>query len=194
MAQETSSPIRSARRAFKPSDTTTRRSSKSSAGCSIGAGFFGMELTGSDGDSDIWTWKPFWDDHDRLVDKYNDLVKRWNRAVPVINAETQNVGRPLAADEDEVAIVLSLHKRGSSLREIAFELELGLQTVRTIVGRKNFTDRTSNKRRKIAVDQHERAHWKSQKRTGDALPKRVQAVIETGHALVQEAKGLGRGR
>jgi len=27
-----------------------------------------------------------------------------------------------------------------------------------------------------------------------ALPQQVQAVIETGKALVQEAKGLGRGR
>ena len=49
-------------------------------------------------------------------------------------------------------------------------------------------------REKIEISKFERAHWKSQKRTGDALPKRVQAVIETGHALVQEAKGLGRGR
>jgi hypothetical protein len=29
----------------------------------------------------------------------------------------------------------------------------------------------------------------AQKRTGDALPQQVQAVIETGKALVQEAKG-----
>ena len=32
------------------------------------------------------------------------------------------------------------------------------------------------------------------KRTGDALPKRVEKVIETGTALVTEAKGLGRAR
>jgi hypothetical protein len=41
-------------------------------------------------------------------------------------------------------------------------------------------------------DRHETS--KAQKRTGDALPQQVQAVIETGQALVQEAKGLGRGR
>jgi hypothetical protein len=34
----------------------------------------------------------------------------------------------------------------------------------------------------------------AQKRTGDALPQQVQAVIEGGQALVTEAKGLGRGR
>ena len=55
-------------------------------------------------------------------------------------------------------------------------------------------NRTSNKRRKIAIEQHQRAHWKSQKRTGDALPKRIAQVIETGKALVTEAKGLGRAR
>ena len=31
-----------------------------------------------------------------------------------------------------------------------------------------------------------------QRRAGDALPKQVQQVIETGSALVTEAKGLGR--
>jgi len=41
---------------------------------------------------------------------------------------------------------------------------------------------------------YQRAHWKATKRTGDALPKRVAEVIETGNALVTEAKGLGRGR
>jgi hypothetical protein len=35
---------------------------------------------------------------------------------------------------------------------------------------------------------------RAQKRSGDALPKRVQAVIETGQVLVKEATGLGRGR
>lgn len=34
---------------------------------------------------------------------------------------------------------------------------------------------------------------KAQKRTGDALPKQVEAAIEAGAALVTEAKGLGRG-
>jgi hypothetical protein len=61
--------------------------------------------------------------------------------------------------------------------------------VRTIVGRKNGTDRTSKKRTRRSIDKHQRAHWKSQKRTADALLKRSKAVIETGRALVTEAKG-----
>jgi hypothetical protein len=70
-----------------------------------------------------------------------------------------------------------------------------LRTVRTIVERKRGADRTTKARReKIEIDKFQRAHWKAQKRTGDALPKRVANVIETGNALVSEAKGLGRGR
>jgi hypothetical protein len=72
---------------------------------------------------------------------------------------------------------------------------VGLQTVRTIVDRKRGVDRATKKRRKkIEIDKHERAHWKAQKRIGDELPRQVHAVIETGKALVVEAKGLGRAR
>jgi len=38
------------------------------------------------------------------------------------------------------------------------------------------------------------AQWKRKKRTGDALPKRAQAVAEQGRALATEARGLGRSR
>ena len=90
---------------------------------------------------------------------------------------------------------MKLHKAGKSLRGIADETSSSLQTVRTIIGRGRGSDRTSKKRReKIEIDKHERAHWKAPKRTGDALPKQVQAVIETRKALVTEAKGLGRAR
>ena len=122
-------------------------------------------------------------------------MRRWNRAVPIINASTQDVGRPLAASEAQVAAVLKLHKAGKSLRWIVDETNLSLRTVRTIVDRKRGVDRTTKARReRIEIDKHQRAHWKATKRTGDALPKRVEKVIETGNALVTEAKGLGRAR
>jgi hypothetical protein len=41
-----------------------------------------MELT----DDNCWTLQPFWDEHDKLVDKHNDLVKRWNRIVRMTTA------------------------------------------------------------------------------------------------------------
>jgi uncharacterized protein YjaG (DUF416 family) len=144
----------------------------------------------------VWTWEPFWDEHNNLVNKYNDLVKRWNEAVPFLNASPQNVGRPLAASEVQVADVLRLHKQGKSLRWIVDETSLSLRTVRTIIERKLGMDRTTTARcERIEIDKHQRAHWKAQKRrTGDALPKRVSELIETGNALVTEAKGLGWGR
>ena len=67
-------------------------------------------------------------------------------------------------------------------------------SVRTIIGRINRNDRTSKQRwERIQLDKAEQAHWTRQKRTGDALPRRAQAVVETGLELVKEAKGLGRG-
>jgi hypothetical protein len=70
-----------------------------------------------------------------------------------------------------------------------------LQHICTIVGRKRGVDRTTKARcQRIEIDKHQRTHWKAQKRTGDALPKQVEKVIETGNALATEAKGLGRAR
>ncbi len=150
---------------------------------------FGMVLN----DNGQWTWEPFWDERSNLIDDYNALVKRWNKAVPILNASLQDVGRPLAASDAQVAAVTKLHKQGKSLRAIVDETSLSLRTVRTIVERRRGADRTTKARReRIEIDKHQRAHWKAQKRTGDALPKRVANVIETGNALVTEAKGLGR--
>jgi hypothetical protein len=91
---------------------------------------FGMMLN----ENGQWTWEPFWKENWELVDKYNDLVKRWNRNVADFNV--QDVGRPLAASEAQVAAVTKLHKAGKSLRAIVDETSLSLRTVRTIVGRK----------------------------------------------------------
>ena len=115
--------------------------------------------------------------------------------MPILNAGSQDVGRPLAASETQVVTVLRLHKTGKSLRWISDETSLSLRTVRTIVDRRNGTDRTTKARReKIDIDRFQRAHWKFSRRTGDALPKRVEQAIGTGKALVTEAKGLGKGR
>jgi hypothetical protein len=52
---------------------------------------FSMELI----DDNCWTWKPFWIEHNKLIDEYNALVRIWNRAVPDLNAGMRDVGRPL---------------------------------------------------------------------------------------------------
>lgn len=147
---------------------------------------FDMEQT-----ADGWTWKPFWEEHWAMIASYNELVHRWNRVVPLINI--QPVGRPLAASEAQVAQVLKLHKAGCSLRGIAEETGLTLSTVRTVTGRQAGTDRTSKLHRaRIEPDRAQAARWKRQRRTGNALPKRAQHVVEQGRALRNEAKGLGR--
>ena len=152
---------------------------------------FEMERTDSGG----LTWKPFWQEHNQLIDDYNDLVRRWNKYLPVINREPRNVGRPLAASEAQVVQVQKLRKAGRSLRGIAEDTSLSVDTVRTIVGKMNGQDRTTTKHRQRLerIDERQRlVKWKRQRRTGDALPRRVQRVVEEGCALVKEAKGLGR--
>ena len=110
---------------------------------------FEMQMT----DDGAWTWQPWWDEHNELVDNYNDLVRRWNRHLPLINGRTQPVGRPLLASEAQVAEVLKLHKRGRSLRGIAEDLTIGLNTVRTIIAKGNATDRTTKRHRNRQMEE-----------------------------------------
>src|SRR6516225_8306035 len=57
---------------------------------------FEMTMT----DKGTYTWGPWWDNHNKLIDDYNDLVRRWNKYLPLINSDIKrNVGRPLAASE-----------------------------------------------------------------------------------------------
>jgi hypothetical protein len=149
---------------------------------------FGMTMT-EDGK---WTWAPFWNGHGELIDAYNDLVRQWNKYLPRINGEPRNVGRPLAASEAQCVQVLKLHKGGVSLRAIVDETNLGLRTVRTIIDQKRGTDRTTRKHRGRIDPSGVVTTWKRQKRTGQYLPKRAQAVAEAGAELIKEAKGLGR--
>lgn len=147
---------------------------------------FGMEGDGHGG----WTWKPFLEEYEKLISDHNDLARQWNRAVPLLNQNP--VGRPLAASEAQAAQVRKLRKGGRSLRDIADETNLGLNTVRTIIGKTDASDRTSRKHRaRIDLAPLLRTH-KSRKRLADRLPQRAQAVAEAGRKLIKEAKGLGR--
>jgi hypothetical protein len=159
---------------------------------------FDMKIVEARDGREVWTWEPFWEEHGGLRDNYNALVRDWNKYLPLINGRTQPVGRPLAASEAQVETVRKLHKDGMSLRDIMIETNLGFSTVRTIVGQINRNDRTTRKHRerfeRIQIDKAQAARWKRKKRTGDALPKRAQAVVEQGRALATEARGLGRSR
>jgi hypothetical protein len=153
-------------------------------------------------DDGKWSAADWCASHDALVDKYNDLLREWNKFVPEYNAAVAKrpVGRPLAASDAQVATVRRLHKQGLSLRAITDETSLSFATVRTIVDQSDGTDRTTQLRRerlgleRIPVDKLEVAKRKRQKRTRDALPKLAQDLVEGGDALIKEAKGLGRDR
>jgi len=153
---------------------------------------FNMVMT----DDGSWTWQPFWDNYKKTIDDYNNLVRCWNKYLPLIKHRPRPVGRPLDASEAQVADVLRLHKQGLSQRGITEELTLGLNTVRTIIAKRNGTDRATKKHRqrveRIELDRTWLASQKRQRRTGDMLPKQAQRVVEEGRALIKEAKGLGR--
>jgi hypothetical protein len=136
---------------------------------------------------------------DELVDKYQGLVKRWNSFVGQYNAaiRRQPVGRPLNASEAQCQRVLKLHKDGMSIRAIIDETGLSMQTVRTIIGRENWTDRASKKHleridykpvREMAIKA------KARKRVRDALPRQITKVLAECADLLKEAKGLGNNR
>ena len=99
---------------------------------------FDMELV--DGG---WTWGPFVRQNRELRGRYNDLVRNWNKLVPLLNR--QPIGRPLGASEAQCAKVLKLRNTGVSLRGITDETNLGLSTVRTIIDKSNRNDRTTKK-------------------------------------------------
>ena len=133
-------------------------------------------------------------DYNKLVDENHRLASEnyrlWCKILP------GDIGRPLAASEARHAQVLKLRKEGTPLRLIVDETGLGLQTVRTILGRQNRTDRASVKRRRKHMpeppDKFKLASHKANKRTFEALPRQVAKHLEVGAELITEAKGLGK--
>lgn len=156
---------------------------------------FDMELT--DGG---WTWKPFWEQHNKLVDEHRHLVRLWNRHIAAAHPG-RNVGRPLAASEAQIQEVRRLRRFGVmdigsnepptplSLRQIAEQTSLSLATVRTIVDQANRTDRTTRKHlARILPDKAQVARDKRQRRSGNALPRRINAALAQGRKSVKEAR------
>lgn len=155
---------------------------------------FGMELR----DDGQWHFEDgFGDRYDKLLADYGALLKDWNKYVAAFNSSVgpKSPGRPLNASEAQCIEVLKLRKRTISLRDIAEETSLALSTVRTIIDRDAGTDRSTIKRLQKLDPQNARfIAAKARKRTRDALPERINSVLEDSAALLKEAKGLGRGR
>jgi DNA-binding IclR family transcriptional regulator len=87
--------------------------------------------------------------------------------------------------------VLKRRKAGQSLRSIADDTGLSLQTVRTATGKADGTDRaTTNRLQRIAVDKLADARVKARQRERDALPKRITQTRARGVELIKRSKGL----
>ena len=146
-------------------------------------------------DDGTWSLGPWWEAHKERVEKHKALVREWNQYVEEFNRGgiKRPVGRPLQASEAQCSDVLKMRKRGASLRDIADETSLGLPTVRTIVGKKAGTDRTSSRNlKRIEIDRLKAAAWKRTVRTIDDMPRRAHQLVKNRRALLTEAKGLGR--
>ena len=145
-------------------------------------------------DDGEWSYADWADGCAALRQKYFDLLRDWNRFVPLYNRviAPKSIGRPLDASNAQVKQVLTLRKaRKLSLRGIADETNLSLATVRTIVGRQDHRDRTSRRRlERIDPDRVAELSELSRKRTRDALPKRIGQTLQQGAELLREAKGI----
>jgi hypothetical protein len=155
-------------------------------------------------DRGVWEWRASFVEGNEWFEKYDALLREWNRFVPEYNAMLALVderrqagtlvkrerGRPLAATPEQRQTVFSLREQGVSLRGIADEVGLNLQTVRTLIGKIDGTDRTSKRLQRIASDRAAAARWRARKRTRDGLPKHINETLAKGRELVKEAKGL----
>ncbi len=148
-------------------------------------------------DDGVWQWNADFieDEVNVWFGKYMTLAAEWNKFVDEYNTTVRgprNVGRPLAASEAQCKEVRRLrHKVGMSLREIAGETSLGLNTVRTIIDKSEQVDRTTFKHlERIAPDRARVKRWQARSRTRKELPKRIHALRENLDELRKRAKGL----
>jgi hypothetical protein len=155
-------------------------------------------------DSGVWEWNADYTNGEEWKDKYVEILRDWNKRVGEYNslvrvmfAEStlRDRGRPIAATAEQRAIVFESHAEGRSLRECADDAKVGLQTVRTLLGKIDGTDRTSRrltKYRKKEMDRLRLASWKARKRTRDALPKRLHEQAKKTSELLKQVEGRDR--
>jgi hypothetical protein len=87
--------------------------------------------------------------------------------------------------------VLAYRKTGRSLRWIAEEMNLGLQTVRTIIDKRAGVDRATLARlERIAPDKAAEVRARRCSKEIAALPKRINENLKRNAELIKKAKGL----
>ena len=146
---------------------------------------FGLEL---DGDGSYRNGD-FIQGHQRLADKYNDLVGRHNKLIRRFNANiasVQSVGRPLAASEAQQFQILKLHNTGKSSRWIAEELTLSRRAVTTVIDKDEGTDRTTTQRRLRLGLEPKRKDWRQAAIA--SLPRQATKLRKDAKKLLKEAR------
>jgi hypothetical protein len=123
--------------------------------------------------------------HNGLIDRHNKLVGRFNRNIASVNP----VGRPMATSEAQQAEILKHHKAGRSSRWIADEMTLSRQSVMTVIGKHDGTDRVTQQRRLKLWLEPKIKDWRIVSR--QRLPRAATAHIEKCRKLLKEAKRLG---
>jgi hypothetical protein len=153
------------------------------------------------GDDGVWTWNSDDSGGQEWLDKYlivardyNSLIRDYENVVSdrFGNGTLRDPGRPIAATPEQREIIYQSHEEGRSLREIAEDADVGLQTVRTLLGKIDGTDRVSRRLFKYFeahIDRKEVTAWKAHKRVRDALPKRLHEHSKQTEKLIKEVKG-----
>jgi hypothetical protein len=145
-------------------------------------------------DDGVWCWREgLIQDRDKWFAKFQELRALWNKNVADFNAKVapRNMGRPLAASPAQRDRILAHRKAGKSLRWIAEEMNLGVQTVRTVVDKSDGLDRATLKRLdRIAPDRIAEARARRSMKEISALPKRINANLKRNAELIKQAKGL----
>ncbi len=132
------------------------------------------------------------EDADAAIALYNKFVREYNKKVA---AKLPNLGRPLAATPPVRADVLKRRKAGQSLRSIAEDTGLGLQTVRTIIDKADGVDRATLARlKRIAPDKFAAARERVNRSGRKGFPRRIDEAIKEAKASIKELKGLGAQR
>ena len=125
--------------------------------------------------------------------RYHALVESYNKLIRFLRARVwpQPMGRPLDASKDQRQRIMAHRKAGKSLRWIAEEMNLGLQTVRTVVDKKDRVDRTTLDRwERIAPDMRMERDRRRREKDVRALRQRIPSQLEHADELIKRAKGL----
>lgn len=93
------------------------------------------------------------------------------------------------AEPEQIEAVRQLHAEGKSLRGIAEDLSLGLQTVHTILGKDVYLDRGSRKILQRIAPDHLREKLYQRRKTGrKALQRQINTWLKTRTELDREAR------